>query len=267
MVEEHPDVRGLVRRIPGTGADLELEAETVGYAAHLLLEHVLAGARVRGEHDSEAAAGAAAAATRERECRTQGEGDEGSQVAAPRHTLAFRAALSYQCATCQPRSPGVRSLTAPVALAVLGLVVVASAAPAQRRIRGGRAVLVEQPSIGPRLGYDFDVSHLFLGGQLNLPVGVRWALVPSAEFYPGLAGSLYRLNADLKYHPPTTYGFFYFGGGFAYLHASGVGHGGGNVFAGWEGRRARPFKPFLEGKFVFSTRTSFNLETGLDFPL
>jgi hypothetical protein len=161
----------------------------------------------------------------------------------------------------------VRSLPTQVAFAVLSLAAVATAAPGQRRMRGGRAVLVDQPSIGPRLGYDFDASHVFLGGQLNLPVGVRWALVPSAEFYPGATGSPFRLNADLKFHPPTTYGFFYFGGGFAYLHAAGVGHGGGNVFAGWEGRRARPFKPFLEGKFVFASRTSFNLETGINFPL
>jgi hypothetical protein len=161
----------------------------------------------------------------------------------------------------------VRSLTVRVAVAVLSLAVVATAARGQRRMRGGRAVLVEQPSIGPRLGYDFDAKHVFLGGQLNLPVGVRWALVPSAEFYPGATGSPFRLNADLKFHPPTTYGFFYFGGGFAYLHAAGVGHGGGNVFAGWEGRRARPFKPFLEAKFVFTATTSFNVETGLNFPL
>ncbi len=63
------------------------------------------------------------------------------------------------------------------------------------------------------------------------------------------------------------YGFFYFGGGFAYVHAAGEGHGGGNVFAGWEGRRARPFKPFLEAKFVFSYTTSFNVEGGINFPL
>jgi hypothetical protein len=161
----------------------------------------------------------------------------------------------------------VTSFTVRVAVAVLGLAGVATAAPAQRRMRGGRAVLVDQPSIGPRLGWDFDLSRVFLGGQLNLPVGARWTLVPSAEFYPGATGSPFRLNADLKFHPPTTYGFFYFGGGFAYLHAFGTGHGGGNVFAGWEGRRARPFKPFLEGKFVFATRTTFNLETGINFPL
>jgi len=162
----------------------------------------------------------------------------------------------------------VIGLTVRVAVVTLALVVVATTgAEAQRRVRGGRAVRVERPSVGPRIGYDFDADHVFIGGQLNLPVGHRWGLVPSAEFYPGLTGSPYRLNVDLKYHPPTVYGLFYVGGGFAYLHANGASDAGANVFAGWEGRRARPFKPFLEGKFVFADNTSFNLEAGLNFPL
>jgi len=161
----------------------------------------------------------------------------------------------------------VTRLTLRIGMVVAGLAVVGTTVQAQRRMRGGRAVLVDQPGIGPRVGYDFDADHVFVGGQLNLPVGRRWALVPSAEFYPGLTGSRFRLNADLKFHPPTVYGFFYVGGGFAYLHASGASDAGANLFAGWEGRRARPFKPFLEGKFVFADHTSFNVEAGLNFPL
>jgi hypothetical protein len=134
-------------------------------------------------------------------------------------------------------------------------------------MRGGRAVLVDPPSVGARVGYDFDIDRVFVGGQFNLPVGRRVALVPSVELFPGATGSPYRLNVGLKYHPPTVYGFFYFGGGFTYLHAAGAGHGGGNVFAGWEGRQSRPFRPFLEGKFVFVDHTSFNLDAGINFPL
>ena len=158
-------------------------------------------------------------------------------------------------------------LTVRVAIVMVGLAVVATTAQGQRRVRGGRAVRVERPSVGARIGYDFDVDHVFIGGQLNLPVGRRWGLVPSAEFYPGLSGSLFRLNADVKYHPPTVYGLFYFGAGFAYLHASGASDAGGNLFAGWEGRRARPFKPFLEARVVFANNTSFNVLAGLSFPL
>lgn len=157
--------------------------------------------------------------------------------------------------------------TGRVAIVALGLAVVATGAEAQRRVRGGRAVRVERHSFGPRIGYDFDADHVFIGGQFNLPVGRRWGLVPSAEFYPGLSGSPFRINADLKYHPPTVYGLFYFGGGFAYEHANGASDAGANVFAGWEGRRSRPFKPFLEAKFVFADNTSFNVLGGLNFPL
>jgi len=60
---------------------------------------------------------------------------------------------------------------------------------------------------------------------------------------------------------------FYFGAGFAYLHASDASDAGANLFAGWEGRRARPFKPFLEAKVVFAGNTSFNVLAGLNFPL
>ena len=158
-------------------------------------------------------------------------------------------------------------LTARVAIVVVGMAVVATAAQGQRRMRGGRAVMVDRPAVGPRIGYDFDFKHVFIGGQLNLPVGRRWGLVPSAEFYPGETGAPFRLNADLKYHPPTVYGLFYFGAGFAYLHASGASDAGGNLFAGWEGRRARPFKPFLEARVVFANNTSFNVLAGLNFPL
>jgi len=161
----------------------------------------------------------------------------------------------------------VRGLTARIAMAMLGLALVVSTAAAQRRVRGGRAVRVERPGIGPRLGYDFDVDHAVLGGQFNFPVGRRWALVPSADFYLGVNGTPYRINADLKFHPPTVYGFFYFGGGLALLHASGNTDTGANVFAGLEGRRYLPVKPFLEARFVFSNATSFNILGGINFPI
>ncbi|PYP27128.1 MAG: hypothetical protein DMD55_09310 [Gemmatimonadetes bacterium] len=157
--------------------------------------------------------------------------------------------------------------TVRIAIVVAGLMVVSTSAQAQRRMRGGRAVRVERPGVGPRVGYDFDTDHAFLGGQFNFPVGRRWALAPSADFYLGTTGTPYRLNVDVKFHPPTAYGFFYFGGGLAILHASGNTDTGANVFGGWEGRRYAPVKPFLEARFVFASNTSFNLLGGLNFPI
>lgn len=150
----------------------------------------------------------------------------------------------------------------------LALAVVATAASwAQRRARGGAGVGLPPPSLGPLLGYDFNVDHVFLGGVVNIPVAPRFTLRPSMEFYTGSTGTPYRLNVDLKYHPPTSFGLFYFGGGLAILHSSGNNDTGVNAFAGWEGRRARPFRPFAEAKLVFASSTSFNLLGGIAFPL
>lgn len=150
--------------------------------------------------------------------------------------------------------------------ALLALAVLAPSTQAQRRRAAGGGG-APPPAVGARIGYDFDASHLFLGGQFEFPVGRRLRLVPSLELYPGVSGTPYRANIDLKIHPATRYGFFYFGGGLAILHASGNSNTGVNGFAGWEGRRLRPFRPFLEGKLVFANTTSFNLLGGLNFPL
>src|SRR2546426_8361005 len=82
----------------------------------------------------------------------------------------------------------------------------------------------------------------------------------------GATGTPYRLNADLRYRPPTAFGLFYFGGGFAYFHASGGGDAGANAFAGGEGRRAVPFKPFLGAELVFRGNTSFKVLGGGTLP-
>src|SRR3989442_7196250 len=121
-------------------------------------------------------------------------------------------------------------------VALVALAAVASTADAQRRARRGLAFGPPPPSVGFRVGYDFDADHTFLGGQFNLPVGRRWTLVPSAEFYLGATGTPYRLNADLKYHPPTAFGLFYFGGGVADLHVNRVGDAGRQALPGLECR-------------------------------
>src|SRR3989441_7242403 len=149
-----------------------------------------------------------------------------------RLTLAFPRGISYQCPTFRLRDGSVRSVILRMLVPLVALATVASTADAQRRARRGLAYGPPPPSVGFRVGYDFDADHTFLGVEFNLPVRRRWTLVPSAEFYLGATGTPYRLNADLKYHPPTAFGLFYFGGGFAYLHASRLGGAGRNAVAG-----------------------------------
>ena len=163
----------------------------------------------------------------------------------------------------------MRRIPACLLCALLLVTMAAAPASAQRRARprGGAGSVVPPPSLGPLIGYDFDVHHLFLGGVVNIPVARRFTLRPSVEFYTGATGTPYRLNVDLRYHPPTAFGLFYFGGGLAILHSSGNTDTGVNAFAGWEGRRARPFRPFAEAKLVLASSTSFNVLGGIVFPL
>src|SRR2546426_7806930 len=98
----------------------------------------------------------------------------------------------------------------------------AAPAPAQRRARarGGAGFVMPPLSVGPLLGYDFDVDHLFLGGGVNIPAAPRFTVRASVELYTGGTGTPYRLNVDLKYHPPTAFWLVYFCGGLALLPSS-----------------------------------------------
>ncbi len=81
-------------------------------------------------------------------------------------------------------------------------------------------------------------------------------------------GSLWSLNFDLKYRPPTRYGAWYVGGGLNYSHASLNGNGGSdtglNLLTGLEGRRGR-MRPYVEGKFILASGSSFQLVGGVSW--
>jgi len=182
-----------------------------------------------------------------------------------RHALALGGSRAYHLRHLDQEIPLSRMSS--MCGVLLALAVLAPSAQSQRRGRAAGGGGAPPPAVGARIGYDFDASELFVGGQFEFPVARRLRLVPSLEIYPGTTGTPYRANIDLKVHPATRYGFFYFGGGLAILHASGNSDTGVNGFAGWEGRRLRPFRPFLEGKLVFANSTSFNLLGGLNVPL
>src|SRR3989442_5907673 len=92
-----------------------------------------------------------------------------SRAAAP---LIFSTGLSISVRPSTGER-GVSRLTVRIAIVLAGLAVVATSAEAQRRMRGGRAVLVDRPSVGPRVGYDFDPDRLIIGVHINLTAGRR----------------------------------------------------------------------------------------------
>ena len=144
-----------------------------------------------------------------------------------------------------------------VTLVVLLLAAAASTADAQRR----RSVAATPgPRYGPHLGYNFDAKALVLGAQVSWPISPRVDLYPTFDYYFIDPGSLWALNFDLKYRPPTRYGVWYVGGGLNLLHDGGS-DTNLNLLTGLEGRRGRS-RPYVEAKFILGNGSSFQLVGG-----
>ncbi|MFN2572360.1 MAG: hypothetical protein ABR537_12260 [Gemmatimonadales bacterium] len=152
-------------------------------------------------------------------------------------------------------------------LILLVLALTASTADAQRRARR-RAIVNSGPSYGAHLGYNFDVDEPLLGAQLTWPITPDIALYPTFDYYFVSGGSLWALNFDLKYRPPTRYRAWYVGGGLNYSHASAGGVSGSstnlNLLTGLEASRGRT-RPYVEGKFILGDGSSFQLLGGVSW--
>ncbi len=149
---------------------------------------------------------------------------------------------------------------------LLLLALTASSADAQRR---RRAIVTQSgPRYGAHLGYNFDVDELLIGAQLSWPIVPSLDLYPSFDYYFVSGGSLWSLNFDVKYRPPTNYRAWYLGGGLNYSHASAGGasasNTGLNLLTGLEGRRGRA-RPYVEGKFILDNGSSFQIVGGVSW--
>jgi len=163
----------------------------------------------------------------------------------------------------------VSRITLQVLVALAAAALVATPAAAQRRSRTATAA-IERPSYGAHLGYNFDAKDLLLGAQLTYPITPRLALYPTFDYYFQSGGSLWALNGDVKFHPPTRAGYFYFGGGLNIMHASAGGASNTdtnlNLLAGLEGRRWRNPVPYAEAKLILGNGNSeFQIAGGLSW--
>ena len=151
-------------------------------------------------------------------------------------------------------------------LVVLLLAVITSGAEAQRRYRRVSAG-TPGPTYGAHVGYNFDASKALLGAQLSWPIVPALDLYPSFDFYFG-SGSLWALNFDVKYRPPTTYRAWYVGGGLNYTHTSSGGVSNSttnlNLLTGLEAR-CGPTRPYVEAKLIVGNGSAFQLVGGLSW--
>jgi hypothetical protein len=122
-----------------------------------------------------------------------------------------------------------------------------------------------QSRIGPHLGVQLDGGDFLIGAQATLPVATRVALYPSFDYYfVGGGASVWAVNIDLKFRPPSRYGFWYLGGGLNITGASGNTATGINLLTGWEGRR-RATTPYLEAKLTLDGGSAFQIVAGVSF--
>ena len=147
-----------------------------------------------------------------------------------------------------------------VTLVVLLVGVLASTADAQRRARR-RSVVTPGPRYGAHLGYNFDADGLLLGAQVSWPVSPKIDIYPSFDYYFVDPASLWALNFDLKYRPPTRYGAWYLGGGLNLLHGNGGSDTNLNLITGLEGRRGGT-RPYVEARFIIGDGSSFQIVGG-----
>lgn len=165
----------------------------------------------------------------------------------------------------------VRAVIRRSLVVLLAGVLLAGSAQAQRRtVRGGAYAPLDPVRLGPHIGYNFDADALLLGAQLTMPLTQRVELYPTFDYYFVSPGTLWGLNVDVKFRPPTRLGALYVGGGLNYLHASVAGFSNGdvnlNLLGGWEFHR-RPLAPYAEARLILGNGSAFQVVGGVSFKL
>ena len=125
--------------------------------------------------------------------------------------------------------------------------------------------------IGPQISYDFDFEDVGLGAQFSAPLARRLEFYPSFVYYFHDNGTLWNLNADLKYRVASSQPhWLYIGTGLNISRFSDNGAGstdaGLNLFAGAESLKGR-IHPFGEARLVIGDGSRVQLVAGLNITL
>ena len=133
------------------------------------------------------------------------------------------------------------------------------------------AAHAQRPHIGGHLLYNFEVEEFGIGAQFSYPFSRRLEFYPSFDYFFVDPGSLWQLNADLKYKLREEHNWFYVGGGLGILRRS-VGDFdntdvGANVIGGWETLIGQRVHPYLEGRLTISDETLFQIAGGINITI
>jgi hypothetical protein len=151
---------------------------------------------------------------------------------------------------------------------LVALVALTSVGEAQRQ---ARTVTRHRPHIGPHIGYDFDAEAVLLGAQFSAPISRRVEFYPSFDYYFTDPGSLWQLNADLKYQLRESGHWFYLGGGLGIAHRQVSDNSatklGVNLLGGIEALVWQRVHPYFEARGFLSDNSRFQLAAGLNITI
>ena len=154
--------------------------------------------------------------------------------------------------------------------AVLLVLLLAPASASAQYRRGGPGLFHGPISVGARVGRDFENHAWSLGGQISVPVGRRFELRPSGDFFfPRDGDTGWQANGDAAIHIGQG-GGLYAGGGIALAHpGGGETKTGYNLFFGLStAAPSERMKPFAEFRWTFVDDTSpFRLALGFNYRL
>ena len=121
--------------------------------------------------------------------------------------------------------------------------------------------------LGPHVAYNFDYQKWGVGGQLSVPVAHHLEFYPSADYWLVSGGSLWGLNADLKYRlTGAGWSWLYVGSGLNITTGGGSSQTGLNLFAGIESLRGQ-VHPYAEFRGIVNGASTTQISAGLNFTL
>jgi hypothetical protein len=129
----------------------------------------------------------------------------------------------------------------------------------------------ERLHLGPQVGYNFDYEAVVIGAQFGAPIGRHLEFYPSVNFFLVDAGTVWALNADLKYRLPIEHAdWLYLGGGLNVTHTEVSVFSNTdvalNLIGGVESRRGN-IHPFGELRLTVGDGSTVQLVGGLNFTL
>jgi hypothetical protein len=125
---------------------------------------------------------------------------------------------------------------------------------------------------GPRVGYNFDAEEFSIGAHLIKPLTSAIAIYPSFDYFLVDAGTLFGINADLRYQMPAeNLQWLYLGAGLGITRFSYEGFSntdtGLNLIGGFQPVGTSRIKPFAEARLGIGDGSSFAVFGGISIPL